>query len=88
MERGFIIQVEAFDWNCPQHITPRYTESAVEQTIAPLIEENRALKAARSAVPAAGPSCPDRGRLASSAAGATRERADGGSALFDPPRFR
>src|SRR5262245_61449552 len=25
MERGVIIDVVAFDWNCPQHITPRYT---------------------------------------------------------------
>lgn len=25
VERGFLIRVEAFDWNCPQHITPRYT---------------------------------------------------------------
>jgi uncharacterized protein len=25
VERGFIVDVEAFDWNCPQHITPRFT---------------------------------------------------------------
>jgi predicted pyridoxine 5'-phosphate oxidase superfamily flavin-nucleotide-binding protein len=25
IERGFIIAVEGFDWNCPQHITERYT---------------------------------------------------------------
>jgi predicted pyridoxine 5'-phosphate oxidase superfamily flavin-nucleotide-binding protein len=25
-ERGILVTVEAFDWNCPQHITPRYTE--------------------------------------------------------------
>ncbi|MEQ8697940.1 MAG: pyridoxamine 5'-phosphate oxidase family protein [Bauldia litoralis] len=25
VERGIQIAVEAFDWNCPQHITPRYT---------------------------------------------------------------
>ncbi len=24
-ERAFIIQVETWDKNCPQHITPRYT---------------------------------------------------------------
>lgn len=46
VERGFLIHVEAFDWNCPQHITPRYTESEVERLIAPLVEENRKLKAA------------------------------------------
>ncbi|MBT5030880.1 MAG: pyridoxamine 5'-phosphate oxidase family protein [Proteobacteria bacterium] len=26
IERAFVINVEAFDWNCPQHITPRFTE--------------------------------------------------------------
>ena len=28
-----IIRVEAFDWNCPQHITPRYTQSEVDAFI-------------------------------------------------------
>lgn len=23
--KTFVIEVEGFDWNCPQHITPRYT---------------------------------------------------------------
>jgi len=45
VERGFLIQIEAFDWNCPQHITPRYTEAQVDELIAPLLEENRSLKA-------------------------------------------
>jgi predicted pyridoxine 5'-phosphate oxidase superfamily flavin-nucleotide-binding protein len=30
VDRGVIIAVEAFDWNCPQHITPRYTETEIE----------------------------------------------------------
>jgi hypothetical protein len=25
VERFWRISIEAFDWNCPQHITPRYT---------------------------------------------------------------
>jgi hypothetical protein len=25
VERAVILDVEAFDWNCPQHITPRFT---------------------------------------------------------------
>lgn len=25
IERVFVFHVEAFDWNCPQHITPRYS---------------------------------------------------------------
>jgi hypothetical protein len=27
IERVIVIRVEAFDWNCPQHITPRFTEA-------------------------------------------------------------
>ncbi|MEQ5815240.1 pyridoxamine 5'-phosphate oxidase family protein [Marinobacter sp. NFXS11] len=30
VEKGMVIRVEAFDWNCPQHITPRYSEAEVE----------------------------------------------------------
>ena len=33
VERGMIIRIEAFDWNCPQHITPRYTQSEVDAFI-------------------------------------------------------
>lgn len=36
VERGLVIRVEAFDWNCPQHITPRYTQTEVDALIAPL----------------------------------------------------
>ncbi|MFT5483440.1 MAG: ferredoxin-NADP reductase, partial [Halieaceae bacterium] len=45
VERGFIIEVEAFDWNCPQHITPRFTEADIKDHIASLKTENRRLKA-------------------------------------------
>ena len=37
IERGFLIHVEAFDWNCPQHITPRFTEAEVQAIIAPML---------------------------------------------------
>lgn len=30
-ERAFIIHIEAWDRNCPQHITPRYTEEEIRQ---------------------------------------------------------
>jgi ferredoxin-NADP reductase/predicted pyridoxine 5'-phosphate oxidase superfamily flavin-nucleotide-binding protein len=30
VERGILIHVEAFDWNCPKYITPRYSEREVE----------------------------------------------------------
>jgi hypothetical protein len=36
IDRGFLIDVAAFDWNCPQHITPRYTEDDVDALTAPL----------------------------------------------------
>src|ERR1700712_2200156 len=25
-ERAFVLHLEAFDWNCPQHITPRFSK--------------------------------------------------------------
>ena len=34
VERVFTIDVVSFDWNCPQYITPRYTEEEVERIIA------------------------------------------------------
>ncbi|WP_428351457.1 pyridoxamine 5'-phosphate oxidase family protein [Lichenifustis flavocetrariae] len=34
IERAFLITVEAFDWNCPQHITPRYTEAEIAHIFA------------------------------------------------------
>ena len=38
IERAMILHVEAFDWNCPQHITPRYTMDEIKQMIAPMAE--------------------------------------------------
>jgi predicted pyridoxine 5'-phosphate oxidase superfamily flavin-nucleotide-binding protein len=36
VERGFVIRVAAFDWNCPQHITPRYTQREVQSVVGSL----------------------------------------------------
>ena len=36
VERLFLIDVVGFDWNCPQHITPRYGEQEVRELIEPL----------------------------------------------------
>jgi hypothetical protein len=44
IERGFIVQIEAFDWNCPQHLVQRYTRQEIEQQMQPLREENRRLR--------------------------------------------
>ncbi len=38
VERVALIDVEAFDWNCPQHITERFTRADVEALLAPLRE--------------------------------------------------
>ncbi len=50
-ERMLVLDVQAFDWNCPQHITPRYTVEDIEVAVAPqkaylakLEAENQALK--------------------------------------------
>ncbi|WP_111979542.1 2Fe-2S iron-sulfur cluster-binding protein [Algibacillus agarilyticus] len=44
VERGFIIKIAAFDWNCPQHITPRYNELEVSALIEPLENQIKQLK--------------------------------------------
>ncbi len=36
IERVFLIDIAAFDWNCPQHITPRFTAEDVEAVVSPL----------------------------------------------------
>lgn len=41
IERAVIFDVEAVDWNCPQHITPRFTAEQVQ----PLLDEIEQLKA-------------------------------------------
>jgi hypothetical protein len=52
IERVFVIHLEAFDWNCPQHITPRYTPEeiregmrSVETQMENLEEENKRMRA-------------------------------------------
>lgn len=44
-ERAYIFDVVGFDWNCPQHITPRFTEQEVTASLRPLIDENTRLRA-------------------------------------------
>lgn len=38
IERVMILHVEAFDWNCPQHITQRFTLEEIRRMNAPLYE--------------------------------------------------
>ena len=34
-ERMMIFHIEAYDWNCPQHITQRYTVDEINAAFAP-----------------------------------------------------
>ncbi|MGP3983160.1 pyridoxamine 5'-phosphate oxidase family protein [Streptomyces sp. KR80] len=52
VERLVTIRVEAFDWNCHRHITPRFSEPELAEALAPLRDrlarlekENAALRA-------------------------------------------
>lgn len=38
IERAITLHVEGFNWNCPQHITPRYTIDEIKAMVAPLNE--------------------------------------------------
>jgi predicted pyridoxine 5'-phosphate oxidase superfamily flavin-nucleotide-binding protein len=58
IERAVLIQVEAFDWNCQQHITPRYTldeihrqTSAMRHRLAAAEAENAELRHLLEATP-------------------------------------
>lgn len=53
VERVFVIHVDAFDWNCQQHITPRFTEEQIREALTPFVkrieeleQENARLKGA------------------------------------------
>ena len=59
IERIFRIRLESFDWNCPQHITPRFTEDEVNEAVRPLRDRLGALEAEIAGL---------RARLASAAA--------------------
>jgi uncharacterized protein len=45
VDRFVVVRVEAFDWNCPQHITPRFTLAEIEKLVAPLRERIAELEA-------------------------------------------
>jgi predicted pyridoxine 5'-phosphate oxidase superfamily flavin-nucleotide-binding protein len=44
VERVFVIRVQAFDWNCQQHITPRFTEEQIRGVLAPIEERMQTLE--------------------------------------------
>jgi predicted pyridoxine 5'-phosphate oxidase superfamily flavin-nucleotide-binding protein len=60
VERAVLITVSAFDWNCPQHITPRFTQDELVEGLAPIRQEMALLRA-------------ENGRLRRQAAGVQRK---------------
>lgn len=55
VERGFLIKIEGFDWNCPQHITERFTLDEVRTITAPLTSRITELEAELTRRPASQP---------------------------------
>ncbi|USI73427.1 pyridoxamine 5'-phosphate oxidase family protein [Sphingomonas morindae] len=50
VERAILLRLEAFDWNCPQHITPRFTAEQVAAAVAPLHARIAALERENAAL--------------------------------------
>jgi len=49
-ERILLLHLQAFDWNCPQHITPRFTQAELEPALAPLRQRLEQLEAENKAL--------------------------------------
>jgi predicted pyridoxine 5'-phosphate oxidase superfamily flavin-nucleotide-binding protein len=45
IERIIMLRLDTFDWNCPQHITPRFTEDEIDAATQPLRERLAQLEA-------------------------------------------
>jgi len=43
-ERMMIFHIEAYDWNCPQHIIPRYTVDDINEAFLPQKEYTKRLE--------------------------------------------
>ncbi|WP_326557508.1 pyridoxamine 5'-phosphate oxidase family protein [Micromonospora sp. NBC_01796] len=50
IERLITVDVQGYDWNCPQHITPRYTEAELADVLAPVGDELTRLRAENQAL--------------------------------------
>jgi hypothetical protein len=44
-ERVLLFHLDAFDWNCPQHITPRFSEAEIDAALAPVRDRLAQLEA-------------------------------------------
>lgn len=49
IERIYRLRLKAFDWNCAQHITPRFTQAEVSAAVQPLLRRIAELEAQLSA---------------------------------------
>lgn len=54
VERVMLIEVLSFDWNCPQHITPRFSAAEVAAVVEPLRRQIADLQAQLAAAGAPG----------------------------------
>jgi predicted pyridoxine 5'-phosphate oxidase superfamily flavin-nucleotide-binding protein len=45
VERAVLVHIAGFDWNCPQHITPRFTLEEIETAVTPLRQRVAELEA-------------------------------------------
>ena len=52
-ERIIRLHLEAFDWNCPQYITPRFTEAELTEALRPVRDRIAELEAENAALRAA-----------------------------------
>jgi predicted pyridoxine 5'-phosphate oxidase superfamily flavin-nucleotide-binding protein len=50
VERAVVLHLEAFDWNCPQHITPRFSEAELIDVLTPARARIEALEAENKAL--------------------------------------
>jgi predicted pyridoxine 5'-phosphate oxidase superfamily flavin-nucleotide-binding protein len=55
VQRAVVVAVAAFDWNCPQHITPRYTLAELEAPLAAMRRRIADLERLAAAEPAGRP---------------------------------
>ncbi|SOD91659.1 2Fe-2S iron-sulfur cluster-binding protein [Caenispirillum bisanense] len=60
VERAVVLTVEALDWNCPQHITPRFTAEETAALVAPLRRQLADAEAEAAALRAQGTAPPPR----------------------------
>jgi hypothetical protein len=45
VQRAALVQLTAFDWNCPQHIPQRFTLAEIDEALTPLRDRVAALEA-------------------------------------------